>query len=459
MILSVKRKPDGSIEKYKARLVALGNRQKESSYDLIKSGTARGSTVKMLVALQAKTSAASMVLDIKGAYLKSPIQDWNKEKLFLRYPDGRIFKLRKYLYGLKQAGYEWQRNITSTLIKLKYVQSKEDPLVFFKREGTKWITMCLHVDDFFVVSSETNWLTRLHSELSKAYGTVTICSGNLLSYLGMQVSVNAENGDITLGQPGYARQLCDQFLVGPRAVVHTPMTVNPTPQIDDQVPYDVTEYLRAVGGLNYLAVSTRPDLLYSLSRLAGACSAPTRKDWKRVIRVMLYVANTLDRGLTFRPGQVELHAYVDSSFNLYHDGKAHYGYCFMLGRGDAAFYSCSRRMRVQPLSSTEAEYVAFCECGREYEYFERLLVEIGFGQRRPPIIYEDNQSCIDMLHGRSRHTASKHINPKFHYGRDLVLAGRVIVKHIVTAAQVADIFTKPLGRTTFEPLADSLLCT
>ena len=77
------------------------------------------------------------------------------------------------------------------------------------------------------------------------------------------------------------------------------MTVSPTPQIDDKVPYDVTEYLRAVGGLNYLAVSTRPDLLYSLSRLASACSASTRKDWKRVIRVLLYVANTLDRGLTF----------------------------------------------------------------------------------------------------------------------------------------------------------------
>ena len=86
-------------------------------------------------------------------------------------------------------------------------------------------------------------------------------------------------------------------------------------------------------------------------------------------------------------------------------------------------------------------------------------MEIGFGQSQPPIIYEDNQSCIDMLHGRSRHTASKHINPKFHYGRDLVLAGRVIVKHIVTATQVADIFTKPLGRSTFGPLVDSLLCT
>jgi hypothetical protein len=45
-------------------------------------------------------------LHIKMPKVYTNIKDWNKEKLFLRYPDGRIFKLRKYLYGLKEAGYE-----------------------------------------------------------------------------------------------------------------------------------------------------------------------------------------------------------------------------------------------------------------------------------------------------------------------------------------------------------------
>jgi hypothetical protein len=71
-----------------------------------------------------------MVLDIKGAYLKSVIKDPNKEKLFIRYPDGKIYKLLKYIYGLKQAGYEWQKNITAELLRLEYKQSNTDPLVF-----------------------------------------------------------------------------------------------------------------------------------------------------------------------------------------------------------------------------------------------------------------------------------------------------------------------------------------
>ena len=76
----------------------LGNRQKDSSYDNIKSGTVRNSTVKLLISLQAKTRGVSMVLDIKGAYLKSVIKDPNKEKLFIRYPDGKIYKLLKYIW-------------------------------------------------------------------------------------------------------------------------------------------------------------------------------------------------------------------------------------------------------------------------------------------------------------------------------------------------------------------------
>jgi hypothetical protein len=59
-----------------------------------------------------------MVLDVKGAYLKSVIKEPTKEKLYLRYPDGRVFKLLKYIYGLKQAGDEWQQNITGTLRRL-----------------------------------------------------------------------------------------------------------------------------------------------------------------------------------------------------------------------------------------------------------------------------------------------------------------------------------------------------
>jgi hypothetical protein len=293
--------------------------------------------------------------------------------------------------------------------------------------------------------------------LTKEYGTVTINDGNLLPYLGMQLKIDRSNGNIILSPPGYAKQLCDIHLGTSRPIIQTPMVMTQIPRIDDDQPYDITEYLRAVGGINYLAINTRPDLLYALSSVASACAAPTIGDWRKVMRNMGYISCTMELGLTFIPRPINLHCAVDSSFNIYHDGKCHFGYAFFLCVGDAAFYSISKRMKVQPLSSTEAKYVAFCEACRDAVYLSNLLESVGFKCNGPIKMYEDNQSCIDMLKGRSRHTASKHINPKFHFGRDMVSQGTVIPIHVNTAYQIADLFTKPLGRTVFKPLQQKLL--
>jgi hypothetical protein len=273
--------------------------------------------------------------------------------------------------------------------------------------------------------------------------------GDLLSYFEMQIEV-LDDGCIMLNQPGYAEQLCNMFLPEKRLHVAFPRVANEVTQEGDDIPVDITEYLKAVGGLNYLAINTRPDLLYSLSQIASKCAAPTQRDWRHVLRVFQYVASTIKTGLKFNPGKVYMHGYVDASYNQY-------GYCFMLGKNDAAFYSVSKRMRVQPLSSTEAEYVAFCEASRDADYLRRLMIDIGFGLVNPIVLYEDNKSCIDMLHGKSRHSASKHINPKFHYGRDQISKGIVEVRFVSTLEQVADMFTKALGSTMFSPLKTKLL--
>ena len=84
-VLAVKGNPaTGKTVKYKARLVGFGNQQDETSYDKIKSSTARGSLVQLLIALQAKTNVHRMVLDDNGAFLKSKIQNPELAKLYLR---------------------------------------------------------------------------------------------------------------------------------------------------------------------------------------------------------------------------------------------------------------------------------------------------------------------------------------------------------------------------------------
>ena len=457
--LVVKRdKATGEVDKYKARLVALGNQQKSSSYDMIKSNTARSASVKMLMAIQAKTGAKSMILDVKGAYLKSSIKEWKEENLFIRLPDGRIKKLEKYIYGLKQAGAEWESNITSTLLDAGYKQSV-DPLVLSKRIGKDFIIMSLHVDDFYCISSKNYLLDQLYDMLVDKYDDVTRKSGDLLTYLGMAVK-KLDDGSVKVYQPAYIEKILSVAkLDNVSKMTHTPMAVNQ--DANDRysnVSVDKKNYLQLVGLINYLAIYTRPDLLYSLSFVAQACSNPTQADLKRVKRIIRHIASTKHFGLIFNTDDdFQLTGHVDASHNQYKDGKGHYGYTFSIGKYNASFTAKSSKMKLVTLSSTESEYVALCLAVKEAVYLRGFLNSIGFKQHGPTIIYEDNQSTIKMVYSDLNHQTTKHIAPKYHYTREQVQRSVVKIEYIATEEQQADLLTKALFTDVHQVLTAAIL--
>ena len=460
MVLTIKRNQDGSIDKYKARLVCLGNQQDASSYDAIKSGTARSATVKLLISIQAKLGCVSMVLDVKGAYLKSKIREELNEQLFIMLPNGSIVKLKKYLYGLKQAGYEWEQNVTKCLKREGYLQSEADPRTFSKWIGKRFAVMCLHVDDFFVIGSDNDMLQDLYKALEKEYGQVTIKEGDLLAYLGMQISVDSESGSILLTQPAYTRKLLDMYVPNGNKkgkTYRSPMSTVERSLPEDQVPMDQREYLEIVGGLNYLAQYTRPDILFALSILAQQCSHPTVGDRKKAIRILRYLESTMDNGLRFGHGRIELQCYVDAAHHSYNDGKGHYGYSFALGDRDGCFFAKSKKMKLVTLSSTESEYVALCEAAREAVWLRRLLSDIGFGQKSPTVLWQDNKSTIDMVNGHRNFQSSKHINPKYHYTGEMVDRGELCLRYKPTGDMIADVLTKALPSTNHIKLSEWLL--
>lgn len=462
MVLQIKRHQDGTIDKYKARLVALGNQQTPSSYHDIRSGTARSATVKLLMSIQAKKGCASMVLDVKGAYLKSPIVEEKNEHLYLRLLDGRIMKLKKYLYGLKQAGYEWENNVTACLIENGYTRCISDPRAFTKKlDQGEFINMCIHVDDFFVIASSTKLLTDLHDLLTRKYGTVTIKKGDLLEYLGMQINI-LPNGSIKLTQPFYSKRITEEFLTADEIArcgkTKTPVSsIGLAVGVGDDEPIDQTFYLRIVGSLSFLAQYTRADLLYAMSLAAQRCSNPTRRDLRFVRRILLYVANTIDYGIIFSTGDIELSCYCDAAHHSYEDGKGHYGYMCSLGDPDGAFFAVSKKAKLTTLSSTETEYVALCEATKEVVWLRRLLEELGWKQKSATVIWEDNQSTIDQVHGHMNFQSSKHINPKFHFTGEQYELGEIEVVHCPTDEMLADFLTKGLASGPFRGFASATL--
>ena len=320
----------------------------------------------------------SIVLDVKCAYLKSPIKEEYNENLYIRLPNGNIHKLTKYLYGLKQAGKEWNDNITNTLISNGYLPT-EDASVFYRKENVDFILMSIHVDDFYVISTKQAMLDILYNELIIKYKDVSRKSGNELSCLGFVIKRDNHNHHLQITQPTYFDKILKEASMEQCNGISTPMSISvDNEDINDNYEYvDKQYYPKLVGLINYLAINTRPDLLYSLSQVAQRCTKPTTNDLQRVNRILRYISATKDLGLTYRcDNDFRLICHVDSSYNSYTDGKSHYGLTFSLGESNGSFYAKSCIC----LSSAEAEYVAVSKASTEIIYLRRLLHSLGWSQ-------------------------------------------------------------------------------
>ena len=80
------------------------------------------------------------------------------------------------------------------------------------------------------------------------------------------------------------------------------------------------------------------------------------------------------------------------------------------------------------------------------------MEKLGYTQKSPTKINEDNQSCIAWVYDDGSTKRAKHIALKYHYSKDMAAKGEIKVEYCPTADMIADIMTKPLGRNRFDAL-------
>jgi hypothetical protein len=158
-VFRLKRKADGSVNKYKARLVARGFTQIYGTdyYDTY-SPVARLASFRMTLALAAHQDWEIEAFNFNSAYLNGELG--MDEELYMQEPpgyktdgQGSVKRLRKALYGLKQAGRKWYDALSSALAKLGFRVSSADPGVFTARIGTDVLVLAVHVDDCILTGS------------------------------------------------------------------------------------------------------------------------------------------------------------------------------------------------------------------------------------------------------------------------------------------------------------------
>nr|GMD95432.1 Retrovirus-related Pol polyprotein from transposon TNT 1-94 [Ipomoea batatas] len=94
------------------------------------------------------------------------------------------------------------------------------------------------------------------------------------------------------------------------------------------------------------------------------------------------------------------------------------------------------------LSTTEAEYIAATKGVKEATWLRGLVMELGVSQSYT-VVFSDSQSVIYLTKNDTYHDKTKHIDVRYHFIRDIVAAGDIVVQKVHTLENPADVLTKP----------------
>lgn len=451
-IFNIKRNPDGSVDKYKARLVAKGYLQKyKVDYFETYSPVVRMSSIRLLISLAVKFNLLVHHMDVTTAYLNGILHN----DVYMKIPEGvevnetnKVCKLSKSLYGLKQSGREWNIKLDEVLQKIGFKRCQTDACVYVRNEGGELNIIAVYVDDLLIVCSTELSLNKIKGQISSEFTMVD--KGDCKYFLGIEIKQTEEG--ISMNQEKFVGELLDTYQMS--SCKNTYIPLNPGIKLDkcdectDQCKkIDGPTYQSLIGSLMYLAISTRPDIMHSVSKLAQFNSNPHEVHWNAAKHLLKYLKFTKDFALFYKRERCkEFKGFVDADWGSDSwDRKSYSGFVFMMGDGSPISWE-SKKQSCIALSSTEAEYIAMCNATKEAVYLLRLLEEIGANEKYPVMIYNDNQSAQQLIRNQVYHSRSKHIDLRYHYVRDMFNQGLVQFAYQQTDEMCADILTKSLSK-------------
>ncbi|GJS36166.1 retrovirus-related pol polyprotein from transposon TNT 1-94 [Tanacetum coccineum] len=420
-IYKVKLDELGGIIKNKARLVARGYRLEEGidfeeSFALV----ARLEAIRIFLAFAAHMNMVVYQMDVKTAFLNGNLQ----EEVYVSQPDGfvdpdnpnHVYKLKKALYGLKQAPRAWYDMLSSFLISQDFSKGSVDPTLFIRREGKELLLVQIYVDDIIFAAS-TPELCDLFAKIMCSKFKMSMM-GKISFFLGLQISQSPRG--IFINQSKYALESLKKYGFDSCDPVDTPMVEKSKLDEDKEGKVvDPSHYRGMIGTLLYLT------------------------------------ARTVNRGLWYlKDSSIALTAFADADHAGCQDTRRSTSGSMQF-LGDRLVSWSSKRQKSAAISSTEAEYIALSGCCAQVLWMRSQLTDYGFGFNKIPM-YCDNKKRYCVCCKKRSSSRSKHIDIRFHFIKEHVENGVIELYFVNTEYQLADIFTKALGRERIEFLINKL---
>src|SRR5260370_7152308 len=293
-VFHIKCKADGSVDKYKAHLVARGFTQIYGvDYFDTYSPVAKLSSIRLILAIAARYDWDIDSFDFGGAYIRGELD--NKGEIYMQSPPGyssdadSVKRLKKSLYGLKQAGRKWYDTLVRALKKLGFRTTYADPGVFYACIEEHILILAVYVDDCIFTGSSNKFIALYKQKLNSFYALTDL--GPLHGLLGITITRDRAAHTISLSQSAYLNSILSCFSFTDAKPYGSPMTPG-----DDYSKKDApataneaarmkrTPYRQAIGSLMYVAIATRPHITFAVSSLSRFLNNPGDTHWEAVNR-------------------------------------------------------------------------------------------------------------------------------------------------------------------------------
>ena len=406
--------------------------------------------LRILVSFAAEKGFNIHQLDVKATYLYADL----KEEIYMKAPEGDpyhgngFWKLKKALYGLKQAAREWNENITNTIQDLEFKRLVSEPCIFIKSINNEIVCIVgIYVDDVLITGTDYE-INNTVNLIKEKYTITGVGNADLI----IGIKIEKINNGYLLQQERYLTDILDKFgltncrsskIPGPIKLINK-----------NSNSFDATTYRAAVGSLLYLAISTRPDILYATNQASRHSQIPTLQDWENVVAIFRYLKGNPYYGLYFC-GNAKLRTFIDADYGGdTRERKSTSGFVCFLSIGPTSWNT--KLQESVATSTAEAEYYSLCECIKQVLWYINIIKELNINIE-PSKIFIDNKSTIYNAQNETINPSSKHIDIRYHMVCDHTKKKRIELEYIKSEENIADSLTKFLNCNKTEKFRNSLL--
>lgn len=444
--------------------------------------TGRQMTFRFLLLLAMIFQLPCHHVDINAAFLYADLE----KPMYMKGPPGYecapgyCLKVVKALYGCRQAPRFWYNTLSEYIVNgLGFIKNTLDPCLFHLNVGVNMFLIYIYVDDILIFGRDETIRMQIIEKIKSKFKCKHL--GVVKRFLGVWIEFSDSFDKLELSQKEYCADILDRYELAWRYKYKTPKVLPSAPDFQERLrdgKHCLSEddkdyswwsnfpYLEMIGAALYLAMNTRPDILFTVCMLARYSKDRPYEACVGICHLFSYLSGTVDRGIHYSVdrsplkntgwyGRLDLHGFSDADWaSDFRTRRSTGGYVVVACGGPLAWGS--KLMATVAASTMESEYMSAFYLGQELVYITNLIKSIGLSLERPIPFFMDAMAAINALKNPAYHARTKHIAVKWHWLNQF-MGSLFDLHHVRSSDMAADLLTKSTVRKVWNNLVHHLM--